>query len=300
MTGAVLAGAGFGLGLVLMLAALTPRRVSLSAQLAELDAAAQTRHQPAPPAGARLARARWLASETLARAADDRGWWGSQTQADLALCGLTRGEFVARRLGWAAVGLCSLPLLALTLAAVAVSLPIVIPTLGALALAAAGFAAPAWSLRRAAAVHRRALRTVVGSYLDLVAMRMSAGSGLDEALTQAAGVGHGWGFARLRAVLADARTDGLTPAAALGRLGQNVGLPDLVDTSQRLQLVDTTGAQAETSLRAQAASIRDRELAELHGSANERSESMLVAQVLLAMAFLLFLGYPALATVLSF
>ena len=40
-------------------------------------------------------------------------------------------------------------------------------------------------------------------------------------------------------------------------------------------------------------------VSDLRGTANERSQSMLVAQVVLGLGFLLFLGYPAVAKVLA-
>jgi len=132
-----------------------------------------------------------------------------------------------------------------------------------------------------------------------VAMRMASGAGLAEALADAANVGAGFAFTSLRAALLDARTDGLTPAAALRRLGEQLALPDLVDTATRLSLVDSSGAQAARSLQAQAASLRDRELTDTQGRANERSQSMLVAQVVLGLGFVVFLGYPAVAKVLA-
>jgi hypothetical protein len=130
-------------------------------------------------------------------------------------------------------------------------------------------------------------------------MRMASGSGLAEALHDAAAIGTGPAFGQIRGALADARTDGLTPSQALGLLGQQLQLPDLVETSRRLRLVDSTGAQVELSLRAQAASLRDRELADAQGRANEQSQSMLVAQVVLGLGFVLFLGYPAVIRVLA-
>ena len=142
-------------------------------------------------------------------------------------------------------------------------------------------------------------RVVVGAYLDLVAMRMASGSGLAEALNQAASIGAGSAFAQLRGTLQDAQTDGLTPAAALGRLGEEFNLKELIDTAARMQLVENLGAQAEASLRAQAATLRDRELSQLAGKANEQSQSMVIAQVVLAVGFILFLGYPAMAKILA-
>ena len=64
-------------------------------------------------------------------------------------------------------------------------------------------------------------------------------------------------------------------------------------------VADAEYPQAEASLRAQAASLRDRELTDVQGASAERSQSMLVAQVVLGFGFLLFLGYPAVAKVLA-
>jgi hypothetical protein len=53
------------------------------------------------------------------------------------------------------------------------------------------------------------------------------------------------------------------------------------------------GAKIRASLSARAATLRRRELAEAEGKAGERSQSMLVAQLLICFGFLLFLAYPA-------
>ncbi len=42
-----------------------------------------------------------------------------------------------------------------------------------------------------------------------------------------------------------------------------------------------------------------KELADIEGKAGERSQSMLVAQLLMCAAFMLFLGYPAGAMILA-
>jgi Flp pilus assembly protein TadB len=190
-------------------------------------------------------------------------------------------------------------MLAALLAATGVGLPLLVPAWVSLSAAAVAFLLPDVQLRQHAAAVRREFRVAVGAYLDLVAMRMASGAGLAEALGDAASVGSGPAFAHLRGALADARTDGLSPAASLGRLGEELHLPDLVDTATRLSLVDSTGAQAQASLRAQATSLRDRELSDAQGRANERSQSMLVAQVVLGLGFVVFLGYPAVAKVLA-
>ena len=50
---------------------------------------------------------------------------------------------------------------------------------------------------------------------------------------------------------------------------------------------------------ARAESMRRKELADVEGQAGERSQSMLVAQLLICASFLLFLAYPATSQILN-
>lgn len=304
MTLALLAGLGCGLGICLLVAGLRPAPLTLTARLRQLD-------QPAPPPAAATAAAAdpgdligtarlWLGLRTLPRA--DRtglGVLSGDVSADLAVTGTPAELHAGAKALSALVGLLTPAALTLLLQVGGLRLPLLVPLWVCLTGAVVGYLLPDLRLRRAAADARRSFRTSVGAFLDLVAMRMASGSGLAEALHDAASIGTGHAFAHIRGALADARTDGLTPAQALGLLGTQLQLPDLVDVSTRLRLVDTSGAQAQASLRAQAASLRDRELADAQGRANEQSQSMLVAQVVLGFGFVLFLGYPAVARVLA-
>jgi tight adherence protein C len=300
----LLAGACLGLGLLLVIAGMRPAPPTLARSLATLDAAARSRpasdHVARGRTGRVAARRRRAAVE-LAAGLDRRGWVPATQAADLAVLGRDRGELCTAKLTGAAIGLAVFPVL--LAAAGLLGLPgaavLALPSWLAATAGIVGFLLPDAALRRRAAGRRRDFRAAVGGYLDLVAMRMASGAGLAEALTDAAGIGTGPAFGRLRTALADARTDGLTPAAALSRLGTELALPELVDTGTRLALVDASGAQAEQSLRASAAALRDRERTDAHGTANERSQSMLVAQVVLGLGFLVFLGYPAMAKILA-
>ena len=126
-------------------------------------------------------------------------------------------------------------------------------------------------------------------------MNLAGGRGVPEALSAAAGVSQGWGMVRLRETIENARLQGITPWAALGRLGDDMKVEELRDLAAALALVAEDGAKVRDSLTARAASMRQRELADSEGRAQERSQSMLVAQLLLAAGFLVFLIYPALS-----
>ena len=294
MTAALVAGAGLGIGLWLVVVGLWPARPTLATSLALADRAARP---VAPGRSSRDLAGRF--ADVVAAGWRDRGWDTPGLRSDLAVVSRTLADHVLRKFGYAAAGLFAPAVLSMVLAAAGVTLPLLVPAWASVSAAAVAFLLPDVHLRQRAAVLRREFRVAVGAYLDLVAMRMASGAGLAEALTDAASVGSGPSFAHLRGALADARTDGLSPAASLGRLGEELHLPDLVDTATRLSLVDSTGAQAQASLRAQAASLRDRELTDAQGRANERSQSMLVAQVVLGLGFIVFLGYPAVAKVLA-
>lgn len=301
MSPALAAGAGIGAGLWLLIAALAPARPTIGGQLDRLATASWT----APPklsgelAGGWWPRLQLRLGRPLAAAAAGRGALGPGPRADLAVTGRTPELLYAGKALAALAGLAAPVLLAGLLAAGGAPVPALVPAWVSLCAAAAGFLLPDVGLRRAAASSRRAWRAATAAYLDLVAMRMASGAGLSEAVTDAARIGDGPAFRALRGALADARTDQLTVAGALARLGTELALPDLAEVGARLALVEGSGAQAQTSLRAHAATLRDRERTDTQGRAAERSQSMLVAQIVLGLGFVIFLGYPAVAKVLA-
>lgn len=302
MIASVLAGAGVGIGLLLLVHALVPPAPSLALSLARLDAAARTPRQTSifEPEGAGIHRLLLrYGGQPLATAFTDRGWLTPGLRADLALLNVPTASFFATKTAYAVAGVAAGPLLAGALAVAGVGAPPVLPAWIAILSAGLLFTLPDAGVRRRARNRRRDFRVAVGAYLDLVAMKMASGAGLSEALRDAAAIGGDGPFARIRVALEDARIDGLTPAAAIGQLGDELSLPDLRELSAGLSLVSASGAQAEESLRAKAASLRERELSAAAGDANARSQSMLVAQVVLALGFLVFIGYPALTRVLA-
>jgi hypothetical protein len=109
----------------------------------------------------------------------------------------------------------------------------------------------------------------------------------------AAEVSDGWALMRIRNALTDARITGTSQWVALGRLGDELGVEELQDLSVTLGLVADDGAKIRESLASRAETMRHRELAEIEGAAGEKSQSMLVAQLLLCAGFLVFLIFPA-------
>lgn len=308
MISAVLFGTGFGLGLFLLARIVAPGRVPLAAALARVDAAAVSQRRRAPvrrPAGqlSRIGRQvealQWLLGERVAGQLADRGVLSAGLRTDLALLGRDVRAYTARKLLLSLAALVFSPLLLVPAAAV-MGLPWLLGAWLSVLCAAVMFVLPDSRTRQVAAAQRRDCTTAIAAYLDLVAMRAASGSGVTEALRDAARIGTGPAFTLLVEALDDARMSGQAPAVALGQLGEQLDIIELRQLASQLQLIDASGAQAEASLRAKAEALRAHQLADAQGGANERSQTMLVGQVLLGLGFLIFLGYPAFAQVLAF
>jgi Flp pilus assembly protein TadB len=178
-------------------------------------------------------------------------------------------------------------------------LPAALPALAAIVLGLFGFFLPDLALRGEAEKRRAEFRRVVGIFLDLVAMNLAGGRGLPEALLTASTISEHWALIRIRQSLANARLFGTTPWAALGELGGEIGVEELRDLSAALSLAADDGAKIRSSLSARAATLRRRELADVEGEAGENSQSMLVAQLVICLGFLVFLAYPAVSQLMS-
>ena len=130
-------------------------------------------------------------------------------------------------------------------------------------------------------------------------MNLAGGRGLPEALMAASSIGDHWAMARIRQALSNARVIGITPWEGVSRLGRELGVDELRDLASALALAGDEGAKIKLSLMARAESMRRKELADVEGQAGERSQSMLVAQLLICASFLLFLAYPATSQILN-
>jgi tight adherence protein C len=297
MTRAVLAGALAGAGLFLFLLALLPRRPSLARQVATFDGP----HLPPPRAGAgrRDGRVSRRLGRALAAFCAEQGWEFPSLRANLSIVGRSFENFLATKVLLGLFGLLLGPLLLVLFGLAGVRIPVVIPVWLGLAVGGAFFFLPDLEVKQQADARRRDFRHAIGAFLDLVSMNLSGGRGVPEALMAASEIGSGWALWRLRDALANARITGQTPWQALGALGEEVRVDELRDLAAALGLVADDGAKVRESLTARAASLRRRELADLEGQAGEKSQSMLVAQMLLCAGFLIFLTYPVVGVLLG-
>ncbi|MEU3841752.1 type II secretion system F family protein [Streptomyces sp. NPDC028635] len=297
LTMPIVVGVVFGLGVYALVRALMPSKRSALQQVARIDAmrargSAYETQAPAQDSG----RFGSLRAQVGARVAEfylQQGWEQRSLRADLAVLDRSWEKFLATKALLGVAGLFFGPFLFAVVWTLGFSRSPVIPVWLALMCGAVFFFLPDLEVRRDAADKRRDLRRVIGAYLDLVSMSLAGGRGLPEALMAAAEISDGWANQRIKYALADARITGISQWQALGALGEELGVEELKDLSASLALVADDGAKVRESLASRAETMRHRELSEIEGSAGEKSQSMLVAQLLLCAGFLVFLIFPA-------
>lgn len=291
----ILIGAGglVGLGVALILAQLLPAHPDLGQALARLS-----------PAGAKEAQAAQVAPEADRGSQDVRdvlgGWaerhlptglWGRVRPSDLAVLGMSQPRFYGEKVLYAFIGLVAGPILSLALM-VSFSIPLYVPVLGSLVLAAALWFIPTYNVRTDAAQARTEFTRSLGAFVDLVTLEMSAGSGPRQAMEAAAVVGDSWVFRRLREELARTRWSGITPWDALRSLGDELDMPDLHELADIMRISGEDGARIYPQLKARATSMRSAILSAQKTKANEVSEAMTLPMTLLALVFLVILITP--------
>jgi Flp pilus assembly protein TadB len=244
-------------------------------------------------------RARETLGQRLEAEANARGWTFGRLRRDLAVMNQPFAAMLATKVFFALGALIFIPVVLFLFSMLGFRAPGATPAVVTLAAMTFAFFLPDLALRQEAEDRRRDFRHVVGSFLDLVAMNLAGGRGLPEALMTASTIGDHWAMARIRQALANARLIGITPWDAMARLGEDLGVEELRDLASALALAGDEGAKIRASLLARAASLRRKELADVEGKAGERSQSMLVAQLVMCAAFMLFLGYPAGAAILG-
>ncbi|EON25019.1 type II secretion system protein [Nocardioides sp. CF8] len=298
MTFGLLLGAALGFSLCLLVFALVPPRPALASVVGKWER--QRARQAAiveldvDDTSWQGRFGRWLVAQLA-----QRGIMLGKLRADLELSDYTLEGHLVRKMTYGLLGLLLPSMLTVTMMVIGVTPPLTVPAVGGLALGALFFWVPDLSVVQAAEQRRHELRRALSCYLDLVAMSLAGGRGIPEALPTAARIGTGWAFELLRSTIDRARLVGDTPWAALADLGKRTGMQELQDLGGALMLVADDGAKVRQSLTARASTMRRRQLAEAEGAAAKADQSMEMAQVVLFIGFVLFLGFPAVVAVMG-
>jgi Flp pilus assembly protein TadB len=218
---------------------------------------------------------------------------------DLRVIERSPEEHVARHVLMLAVGLLWAPATFGLMALGGVDVSFVLPVWVSLVFGLVALVIPTLAVRAEAAERRRSFRHALGCFLDLVAVRLAGGAGVDSALAGSAAAGDGWAFAEIRQALTEARLRGEPSWNGLAALGDAIGVTELQELAASAGLAGDEGARVRVSIAAKARSIRMRGLADAEGAAQSASERMSLPVVLLMTGFIVFLGYPAVAQVIN-
>ncbi|MET8352917.1 type II secretion system F family protein [Micromonospora sp. NPDC005206] len=277
---AVCGGAAVGLGLFLVVRELVPATPALGPALRRLHQPAGT-GRVAAPASRQLD---WLTG--LAR-------WLRPPHRQLALIGQTSEQYALSAL----IGLAVPTLLGVALFVLGISLPLVVPVLGSLGMALiAGLLAHRSVLAKADAA-RDEFRQAVCTYLDLVALQLSAAHGPVQSLERAAAVCDGWVFDRIQESLRIAQMQMHAPWDELRDLVDKIGIPELGDVGAIMRSSGSEGAQVHETLRSRADSLRDQIRTDNLARAEGVTSKLDIPGALLVFVLLGFVVYPFIARV---
>lgn len=278
----LLLGAGVGLGVAFVVLGLRTRQPRLADALQALD-------RPRPHARPRSVRHHRVTDVVGVRVA----------AADLELVGRTPDQHAMRTLG-AVAALAVVPVAAAGVAGIGgVDIGVAPVLLATVAMGALGVVVPDVEVRGEARERRAVFVHALSSFLDATAVLLAGGAGTETALHAAAALGDSWPQQRLRTALDRCRLTGQTPWEVLGDLGDRLAIDELSQLATSLQLAGEHGARVRLTLTERARALRAAQLAAVEGRARAVTEQMSVPVALLAVAFMLFVGFPALWVVVG-
>lgn len=278
----LLLGAGVGLGVLALLRGLSRPKVGLRQALAALERPRWDQRRDGTQTSGHLA-------STL----------GVGANPDLQIVGRSAEQQAIRKLAAAGI-LAVLPMVAATGAVLAgLDVGVGVAVLPAVALAAGGFVVPDLELRGLADERRKAFVHALSGYLDVTAVLLAGGAGTETALAAAARTADDWPHRMLRAALDRCRLTGRTPWSVFAELGDELAITELSQLAASLELAGAHGARVRATLAERAVGLRASQLSAVEARARAATEQMSVPVALLAVAFMLFVGFPAVWIVLG-
>jgi tight adherence protein C len=294
--GALALGMIAGLGAWLIARGLYPAPTPLDAALGILG---QPRWPTdTPPDHPQWARLRPVVDATT-RLVASRAATSNAFACDLALCERSVQAHAIDKLKTALFA-GTLPIGCWTIAFLGGALLPTIPTvIVAIVLGGGGWLIADVQIRQRATARRAEFASALSTYLDLVAILMAGGAGVEQALRDAAAVGEGWSFGLLSRCLSDAHHQSRSPWHAMAATAERMGLASLNELAAAMTLAGESGARVRESLVARASSLRAHEIHDIEAKAAAATEKMGAPVAFLVIGFVALIGYPALATILQ-
>jgi len=292
-------GATLGAALFALVWFLTPHPPSILAQLNRFDTRPSSRPEPGNrPAG--LAGLFDRLGTLITRRLASYGITYPSLRADLMLTGGTLETLLAlKALAFVSGLLAALSIIVILHATLGITLPFASPALLSAGAGVGVFFAPDLYLHQRARTARRQFRRALSSWLDLVALEMAGSAAPAEALPAATRLSSAWPMLVLGDTLYRATAARQDHWEALTDLGYRIGISELIDLADLTRLVGRDGARVRDTLTARAAAMRRALLAEAEAQAGQQDQSMLIAQILIGLGFIIFIMYPALMNVMA-
>jgi type II secretion system (T2SS) protein F len=225
------------------------------------------------------------------------GWLKVPVQ-DLALLGRPIYAFYAEKLLVVVVSAIAIPVT--TSALLLVGVPVYVPVVLTAVAACLAWFWPNQTLRENAAQARAEFTAALGAYVDLVALeRKAGGSGIRQALENAAQVGDSWPFRRISDALTRSRFAGVGAWDALSELATELNLPELDEFADLMRLAGEESTQIYDSLRARSAELRAAKMTADLAKANAADERMAFPIVAMTVIFTAIIMAPALFRLLT-
>lgn len=290
---ALLSGALMMIGPVILIARYAPQHPALGAYL-----------ESASGSSAALPSAEAKGTETPANRVGfwlqrHLGGWVQVPRTELEILQIPVHKFLADKAIFALIGLILPPVMSVVLLLLGVAMPISIPVIGSIALAAGLSFLPDTQVRNETKKAREEFVFVLGSYLDLVSLDRRAGTAPRQAMEQAAQVGDSWVFKRLASELANSRLSGAPPWERLKILGDRYMVPELTELGHIMRIAGTENAGVYETLKQRSKAMRKAHLAKEITAANETSTKRSAPVALLGIVFTLLLAAPAILALAS-
>jgi len=286
---AIAGGGVAGFGLYLLVMQFVPATPALGPALRRLHPVPPPETEAPDPAASRTA-----AADVKSR---DNRWNIQLPKADLDILGRSGDKHIFDVVASAVVSMVIPPCLTVVAVVAGYPPPVTVPVAATLAIAVlVGFLVHANMRSRAKAARAEFVRALC-TYTALTAHQVRSGHGAVEAMERAARVCEGWPYARLRHALLTAQLQMSTPWEELKKLAHAVGVVELATFADIMHSAGTDGAQVYSTLRAQAASLRDQIRVRSLEVTKTRSSKLDIPSTLLVIVLLVLVGYPLMSSI---
>ena len=166
--------------------------------------------------------------------------------------------------------------------------------------AVVGYVLPDMELKKKAEARRIEFTRALTAFVTLLGSSISGGGGINTAMADAAAMGDGWVFVKLRNALDEAKLTGISPWLAFEQLGRELRVVALIELAGSLTLAGASGARVTETLHSRAESSRDKEISDARAEAEAKSSTLGVPVGLMLLAWAGFMGYPAILNMMGF